>query len=399
MLHYKYLIIGGGMTADAAVRGIREVDQDGTVGLVSAESDPPYNRPPLSKGLWKDKPLGSIWRRTEDRGAVLRLECSVKSIEPRQKQIIDGNGSLYTYDKLLLATGGAPRRFPFGGDQVIYFRTLEDYRRLRALAEQRERFGVIGGGFIGSEIAAALAMHGGQVVMIFPEKGIGGRMFPGELAQFLNDFYRRKGVDVLAEESVASIEARGEQLVIGTQSVGSADKREVLVDGVVAGIGIEPNVRLAQKAGLKMDNGVVVNEFMQTSAPDIYAAGDVAAFYNPILGERIRVEHENNANTMGHLAGRTMAGAAEPYHHLPFFYSDMFELGYEAVGKADSRLTMVADWNEPNREGVIYYLQQGRVRGVVLWNVWGQVDAARQLIAESGPFRSENLKGRLMKAG
>jgi len=161
------------------------------------------------------------------------------------------------------------------------------------------------------------------------------------------------------------------------------------------GLGIEPNDKLAQAAGLKVENGIVVDEFLRTSHPDIYAAGDVARFFNPALEKSIRVEHEDNANTMGRLAGLNMAGKSEPYHHLPFFYSDMFELGYEAVGELDSRLETFADWKQPNKEGVIYYLHNGRVRGVLLWNVWGQVDAARALIAEPGPFRAEDLKGRL----
>jgi NADPH-dependent 2,4-dienoyl-CoA reductase/sulfur reductase-like enzyme len=177
--------------------------------------------------------------------------------------------------------------------------------------------------------------------------------------------------------------------------VKQSDERQVLVDGVVAGIGVQPNVELAQTAGLQVENGIVVDEFLRTRHPDIHGAGDVAAFYNPALGKRIRVEHEDNANTMGRQAGRIMAGALEPYHHLPFFYSDLFDLGYEAVGELDSRHEIVADWKEPNKEGVVYYMQSGRVRGVLLWNVWKQVDAARKLIAEPGPFRAEDLKGRL----
>jgi 3-phenylpropionate/trans-cinnamate dioxygenase ferredoxin reductase component len=171
--------------------------------------------------------------------------------------------------------------------------------------------------------------------------------------------------------------------------------REVVVDGVVAGIGIEPNVDLAKAAGLEVDNGIIVDEFLRTSHPHIYAAGDVAAFYSPALAKRIRVEHEDNANSMGRLAGRNMTGKSEPYHHLPSFYSDLFELGYEAVGEVDSRLETVADWKEPNEEGVIYYVQHGRVRGVLLWNVWEQVEAARRLIAAPGPFIPKDLLGRL----
>ena len=147
--------------------------------------------------------------------------------------------------------------------------------------------------------------------------------------------------------------------------------------------------------GIQTENGILVDEFCRTSHPDIYAAGDVANFVNPALGTRLRVEHEDNANTMGRVAGLNMAGRATPYHHLPFFYSDLFDLGYEAVGDVDARLETVADWKQQFREGVVYYLKSGRVRGVLLWNTWGQVDNARALIAEPGPFTAKELKGRL----
>lgn len=390
MQHYQYLIIGGGMTADAAVQGIRGIDPVSKIGVFSAESDPPYNRPPLSKALWKGESVETIWRKTDQKNVTFHLERTVTEIKPANKQVVDVRGNTYSWEKLLLATGGSPRRLPFGDDHIIYFRTLADYRRLRALTEQGQRFAVIGGGFIGSEIAAALTLNQKQVVMLFPGKSIGDRVFPHDLAQFVSDVYRGKGVEILAGERVSALETRGNQLVVKTSG-----EREILVDGVVAGIGIEPNVELARAASLTVENGVVVDEFLNTSHPDIYAAGDVAAFHNPALRKRLRVEHEDNANTMGRLAGRNMAGQSEPYHHLPSFYSDMFELGYEAVGELDSRLDIFADWRQPNKEGVIYYLKDGRVRGVLLWNVWGRVDAARELIAEPGPFRAENLKERL----
>ncbi|MGZ8238891.1 MAG: NAD(P)/FAD-dependent oxidoreductase [Methylobacter sp.] len=390
MTNYQYLIIGGGMTAAAAVDGIRKVDSTGEIGLISAELDTPYDRPPLSKALWKGKPLDSIWRKLENKGVKTHLGHVVKGIDPELKRIVDDKGDVFTYQKLLLATGGKPRRLPFGDDHIIYFRTLPDYLNLRALTETGRRFAVIGGGFIGSEVAAALAMNGKEVVMIFPEKDIGDRIFPRPLAQFVSDFYRQKRVEILAGEEIVGLETHGNQCVLETRT-----NREIVVDGVVAGVGIEPNVELAQTIGLKVENGIVVDEFLRTSHPDIYAAGDVAAFYNPALGKRIRVEHEDNANSMGRLAGRNMAGKFEPYHHLPFFYSDMFDLGYEAVGELDSRLETFADWKRPNEEGVIYYLQNDHVRGVLLWNVWEQVEAARQLIAEPGPFTVKDLKGRL----
>jgi 3-phenylpropionate/trans-cinnamate dioxygenase ferredoxin reductase subunit len=390
MTNHKYLIIGGGMTAAAAADGIREVDATGSIGIISAEPDAPYNRPPLSKGLWKGDPLDGIWRKAKGKAPKLHLDRVIKEILPKEKRVFDNQGNVFTYEKLLLATGGRPRRLPFDDDQIIYYRTLADYRRLRALSEKADRFAVIGGGFIGSEIAAALAMNEKKVTLIFPGHDIGDRLFPRDLARYVSGIYKEKGVELMPGEKVIASEARGNQRALKTTS-----GKTIVVDAVVAGIGLEPNIELAESIGLTTENGVVLDEFLRTSEPDIYAAGDVTAFYNPVLGKRMRVEHEDNANSMGRVAGRNMAGMVEPYDHLPFFYSDMFELGYEAVGEVDSRLETFADWKGPNEEGVIYYLKDGRVRGVLLWNVWEQVEAARKLIAEPGPFAPENLKGRL----
>jgi NADPH-dependent 2,4-dienoyl-CoA reductase/sulfur reductase-like enzyme len=278
----------------------------------------------------------------------------------------------------------------FGGDQVMYFRTLDDYRRLREIAGTDKTLAVIGGGFIGSEIAAALTLQGCKVTLLFPDDGIGARLFPPDLARFLVGYYGEKGVDVRPGQHVTGIGPRGSRIVIETRS-GLA----VTVDGVVAGIGSVPNTDLAAAAGLFVENGIVVDDRLRTSHPDVFAAGDVASFLAPVLGTRIRVEHEDNAVTMGRAAGCSMAGDPSPYAHLPFFYSDLFELGYEAVGEIDPRGETVADWKVPFREGVIYSLSAGRVRGVLLWNTWGQVDAARALIGEPGPFRAADLKGRL----
>jgi NADPH-dependent 2,4-dienoyl-CoA reductase/sulfur reductase-like enzyme len=395
MPNYTYLIVGGGMTADAAVNGIREVDPGGSIGLLGAETHPPYDRPPLSKKLWKGKPLESIWRHTEKQNVTLHLGRTARHLDTQNQRITDDQGTVYGYTKLLLATGGTPRRLPFDSGQIIYFRTLDDYERLRALTIVGQQFAVIGGGFIGSEIAAALPMNGKKVVMAFPEAGIGSRMFPRDLADFLNGYYREKGVEVLAGQIASGLDTRGGRSVLKIRNLQDNTEREVEADGIVAGIGIQPNVELAQAAGLEVENGIQVDGRLCTSDPNIHAAGDVANFYNPALDQHVRVEHEDNANTMGRLAGQAMAGRNVNYDHLPYFYSDLFDLGYEAVGEVDSRLETVADWKEPFREGVIYYLRDGRVRGVLLWNVWEQVDAARQLIAEPGPFRAETLKGRL----
>lgn len=390
---FRYVIVGGGMAADAAVEGIRGVDEDGSILVLSADADPPYSRPPLSKGLWKGDDPESVWRGTAEKGADVRTGVRVTRVDPVAKEVEDAAGATYAYDALLLTTGGQPRRLPFGADDVIYFRTLDTYRRLRELADAGERFAVVGGGFIGSEIAAALALNGKRVTEIFPGPGIGASAYPLDVSRHLNDYYRERDVDVVAEERVVGLERRGEALVLSTEG-----GRELEVDGVVAGIGIVPDTELAQAAGIETDDGIVVDELLRTSAPGVFAAGDVASFPSAAFGRLLRVEHEDNALTMGRHAGRNLAlGLAgeelEPYAHLPFFYTDMFDLGYEAVGDLDASLEVVADWREPYREGVLYYLDRGRVRGVLLWNVWGKVDEARGLVGQS--LTPEELRGQI----
>jgi 3-phenylpropionate/trans-cinnamate dioxygenase ferredoxin reductase component len=372
------------------MRGIRELDQQGSIGLVGMETDPPYKRPPLSKGLWKDKQLDSIWIKTGELGARLILGRRIVSLDADSLTVQDDRGTVYKGEKVLLATGGTPRRLPFGGDQIIYYRALPDYKRLAELSQRNLSFAVIGGGFIGSEIAAALAMNGRQVTMLFPQDGIGAAIYPHDLALFLNDYFAKKGVAVWPGESLSSVTENNGKVTLTTKA-----GRELVVDAVVAGIGIQPNVELAKSAGLQVGNGIVVDRNLATSHPGIYAAGDVAEFFNPALNKRMRVEHKDNANTMGRQVGHNMAGASEPYDHLPYFYSDLFELGYEAVGELDPSQKTVVDWKEPYQKGVVYYLAGGRVRGVLLWNVWDTIPAARALIAEPGPFKATDLKNRL----
>ncbi|MDN5934572.1 MAG: FAD-dependent oxidoreductase [Nitrosospira sp.] len=390
MKHHKYLIVGGGMTADSAVHGIRKIDQNGAIAMICEERHRPYDRPPLTKSLWKGTPYESIWRNEHDLNVAMHVGKKVVGLDPSKKTATDDAGNVYTYEKLLLATGGLVRRFPDFDERIIYYRTVDDYQKLRGLSEQGSDFVVIGGGFIGSEIAAALAMNDKRVTMIFPENGIGERVYPRPLVEFLNAYYREKGVTVLTSETVKSMQTAGAKTVITT-----GNGVEISADGVVAGLGILPNTGLAARAGLAVDNGIVVDELLRTSDPDIYAAGDVANFHSAVLDKRTRVEHEDNANIMGETAGRNMAGQADAYRHQPFFYSDLFDLGYEAVGELDSSLDIVEDWKEPFRKGVIYYLRDGRVRGVLLWNTWGQVSAATQLIAEKAEHTRATLEGRI----
>jgi NADPH-dependent 2,4-dienoyl-CoA reductase/sulfur reductase-like enzyme len=380
----RYLIVGGGLTADAACKGIRGLDPDGSIVLVGEESHPPYARPPLSKALWKGDEESTIWRGTDELGVELRLGRRIVALDLERREARDDLGVSYAYEKLLLATGGRTRRLPFGGEEVIYFRTLDDYRRLRALADGGAQFVVIGGGFIGSEIAAALALNGRAATMVFPEEGIGSRIFPADISVALNDYYRDRGVEVLAGASVTGIEQ-------GRVTLG--DGRMLEAATIVAGLGIEPSVELAADAGLPVANGVVVDAFGRVGGrDDVFAAGDVARFPVATLGGELRVEHEDHAKSHGRQVGANMAGADEPYEHLPFFYSDLFDLGYEAVGELDPRLDTLGDWSDLGAEATIYYVdRERRPRGALLWNRFGQVDAARELIRAGKPMTRNAL--------
>jgi NADPH-dependent 2,4-dienoyl-CoA reductase/sulfur reductase-like enzyme len=380
----KYLIVGGGMTADAAVKGIREHDVDGSIVLVGAETHPPYKRPPLTKGLWSGADEAKIWKNTEDAGADLILGRRIVALDLGARRATDDQGADYGYEKLLLATGGTPRRLDGGDDHVIYYRTLDDFRKLRQIAEGGASVVVIGAGFIGSELAASLTSTGAKVTMVFPEAGVTSRVLPDRLARFVTDYFREKGVEMLSEDTVASVE--------GT-TVHTGSGRTLEADAVVAGLGIVPNVELAEAAGLPVDNGIVVDKYGRVDGrDDVFAAGDVANYPNLVLGGQFRVEHEDHANTHGRFVGGNMAGANQPYDYLPLFYSDLFDLGYEAVGEVDSRLATVETWEEPNRKGTIAYVDDaGRPRGFLLWNVWDKVDAARELIRAGEPVREGAL--------
>jgi NADPH-dependent 2,4-dienoyl-CoA reductase/sulfur reductase-like enzyme len=371
MRSYRYLVVGGGMTGDAVCNGIRDADPEGSIGLVGEEPVAPYKRPPLTKGLWKNGDEAKIWR-NQEHGAELVLGRRVVSIDPAAHTALDDTGDEYAYERLVLATGGAPRRLGGDDENVIYFRTLDDYRRLRALSDDGATFLVVGGGFIGSEIAAALRSQERDVTMVFPEPGVGWRTLPPGLARFVTDYYREHGVDIQAESMFESSEG---------------------FDAVVAGLGIVPRTELAEAAGLPVDDGIVVDEYGRVEG-DVFAAGDVARFPILALGKTGRVEHEDHANTHGRLVGANAAGAHERYDHLPFFYSDLFDLGYEAVGELDSRSDTVELWLEPNRKGIVAYVDAAaRPRGFLLWNVWGAVEPARELIRAGEPVDEGTLRG------
>lgn len=247
---------------------------------------------------------------------------------------------------------------------------------------------MVGGGFIGSEIAAALSMSEAKVTMIFPGRELGVRVFPEPLALSIQGKYEERGIRILAGDALTSIALASGRLAVETRR-GEAEE----YDAIVVGIGVEPETELAESARLALGNGIEVNERLETSVNDIYAAGDNASFPYQALGKRMRVEHWDNAVSQGKAAGRNMAGAGEPFTYMPYFYSDLFEFGYEAVGDVSSSLTTYADWQEENETGAVYYLEDGLVRGVMLCNVWGKLDEARALIRSGKRVSERELVG------
>jgi 3-phenylpropionate/trans-cinnamate dioxygenase ferredoxin reductase component len=393
---YAYIIIGAGLTGASAVDGIRERDKDGSILLIGAEKHLPYDRPPLSKKLWfGKKKVEEIFVHDQEfyerNGVTMASGVSATSVDAKQKSVTTSDGKSYRYQKLLLATGGFPRHLTVpGGDLegILYFRTLDDYLKLRQGSSEGKTAVVIGGGFIGSELAAALTINKVDVTMIFPDLTLVSRVFPEYLARAVQEDYRKRGVNILAGEKPASFIKKNGRFITRTE-------RGTIIesDMVVVGIGIALALDLPRKAGLQTANGIIVNEYLEASLPDIYAAGDVALFPYKALGKQMRVEHWDNALNQGKWAGRNMAGAKEPYTYMPYFFSDLFDFGYEAVGEVDAGLETYADWQKENDKGVIYYQSDGKVRGAMMCNVWDKVEAARRLIQAGARVSKESLHG------
>ncbi|MFN3950762.1 NAD(P)/FAD-dependent oxidoreductase [Microbacterium sp.] len=392
--HFDYLIVGGGMVADTAARGIREIDSDGSIGILSDDVDEPYTRPALSKKLWTDDeftwdkvPLGTA----ADTGAEVRLRTRATALRPDAHEV-DADGETFSYAKLLVATGGKPIALPIDdhseGERALSFRTAEDYRRLRSLAEDVDRIAVVGGGYIGSELAAALVQNDVDTVLIHTGAVLGDAVFPAALAERFEKLFRDAGVEIVAGSKVESGRADADGVTLRLEN-----GDEVRADAVVSGLGIEVATDLAEHAGLTVDDGIVVDAQLRASVDDVYAAGDVASYPDRLLGRR-RVEHVDNANEQGKAAGRNLAGAAEPYTHTPYYYSAVFGIRYEAVGTLDSSLETVEDWRD-TEHGVVYYLDDDRVVGVLLWNVEDARDAARAVLAEADTLTRDDLVGRI----
>jgi 3-phenylpropionate/trans-cinnamate dioxygenase ferredoxin reductase subunit len=392
MKTYEYLIVGGGMVADAAARGIRERDTEGTIGILSADIDPPYTRPALSKKLWTDPeftwdqvPLGT----TEETGAELHLETLVTAIDREAHTVTTADGDEIGYRRLLLATGSTPRTVSVPeDDRILFFRSAADYRRLRELTEIGGRAVVVGGGYIGAEIAAALVQNGVETELVFPSETLGGETFPAEIAARYEALFRDGGVELVPGARVEEVQPAGNRLHVVLEG-----GEERPADLVVFGLGAEPVTDIAEQAGLPVDDGVIVDEYLTTADDAVWAAGDIASYPDAILG-RTRVEHVDNANEMGAAVGRSMAGERVPYTHTPYFYSQVFGTRWEAVGTLDpEKDPLVVDLGDDR--AVVYYRDDaGAPVGVLLWNVEDARDLARAVLVD-GETDAEALRTRI----
>jgi len=399
---YDHVIIGGGIAADAAARAIRETDEDASIAILSADPHAPVYRPALSKDLWTGEdpdPDSQDLGTAEATGAELFTSTLVTELLPSSHTVVTARGERIRYRTALLATGSVPRRLPGVEDErVAYLRTVGDYRHLRTLAADGARIAVVGGGYIGTEVAAALTRTGAAVTLAHSGARILEHMFPASITSPLEEVFAGKGVELVDGFRLEGVDA-GETLTLRGE-----DGRTLTADAVVLGLGALPDTFLAAEAGIETDRDlVIVDPRQRTSVPDVFAAGDVVLYDDALLGQR-HVEHVDHAEASGALAGANMARPEqeqEEYSHTPLFFSDLFDDGYEAVGRLDSSLEMREVWDEEGKAAVVHYLEDGLVEGVLLWNTWDSVPAARELIAESqaGDLYIDSLESRIRPGG
>ena len=381
-----FLIAGAGLAGAKAAETLREQGFDGRIVLIGEESERPYERPPLSKGYL----LGTAERDTmyvhprtwyADNDVDLRLGTVVRAVDPAGHEVTLGDGTQLSYTKLLLATGSSPRPLPVPGadqDGVLYLRRAEDSDRIKATLQSASRVVVIGAGWIGLEVAAAARAAGVEVTVIEAARLPLLAVLGPEVAQVFADLHRQHGVTARFNAQVAEITATAGR----ADGVRLAGGELLAADAVVVGIGITPNTGLAAAAGLKVDNGVVVDAQLRTSAPDIHAAGDVANAFHPLLGRSIRVEHWANALNQPKVAAAAMLGQDVAYERVPYFFTDQYDLGMEYSGYVEpgGYDQLVFRGDVAGREFVAFWLGGGQVLAGMNVNVWDVTEAIQALV-------------------
>ncbi|HEY9411684.1 MAG TPA: FAD-dependent oxidoreductase [Jiangellaceae bacterium] len=385
MAQHSFLIAGGGLAGAKAAQTLREEGFTGRIQIVGAENERPYERPPLSKGYLNGTAArdtiyvhGPGWYQEND--VELLLGSPAVDLDPVGHKLTLSTGTILGYDKLLLATGSSARRLPDTDLEGLYYlRDARDADALRvALTVGDRRVVIVGAGWIGMEIAAAARGHGNQVTVVDPEPTPLRAALGDELGQMFADLHTEHGVDLRLRTRVHTFTRAGDR-VTGLLT----DNGETLsADIVVVGVGAQPNVGLAEKAGLTIDNGIVADEAMRTSGPDIYAVGDVAKTYNPLLGRPLRVEHWANALHGGPAAARSMLGHQVAYDPVPYFYTDQYDLGMEYSGHVEpgGYDQLVYRGDRLGRQFIAFWLTAGRVVAGMNVNVWDVTPAVERLI-------------------
>ncbi len=361
----KYVLIGGGVAAGQAAKQIREADTSGPIVMVGQEPYAPYDRPPLSKEFLRgDKPREQLFFDPEafyrDRRIELVLGVAVRELDTARKTVRLTSGEVIAFEKALIATGGRPVQLKIPGANlpgVHYLRTLDDSAAIAAEALPGRRAVIVGGGFIGLELAASLTQKGVHVAVVEAAPHVWARFADATLAGFFQDYCARKGVAFHTSQRVSEIRGDGRPAAVVTR-----DGLELPCEFVCIGVGIVPSVELAQMAGLAVDNGVVVNEFLQSSHADVYAAGDVANYLDPVFGKRRRVEHWGHAEYSGQLAGKNMAGAQEPYDLLTYVWSDIFDLHLEFAGDESEHDQVLVRGRREDGAFTVLYLKDSALR-------------------------------------
>lgn len=339
MAKSKYLILGGGMVAGYAAKEMVERGlKAGELTIVSADDALPYERPPLSKGFLagKDNESGITINSQEwyrQHGIEVKLKTTIDSVDVKKRQLRAARGEDFQCDRLLIATGARARTLNVPGKDltnVFYLRSMADSRKIRAAAEKSKRAVVIGGGFIGMEVAAVLTQKNIRATMIFPEERVWKRMFTPEMSAFFERYYAARGVEILAKSNVAGFEGDG-----AVNAVRLEAGRMVSCDMAIAGVGAAPVTELFEKTEIAGRDGLQVNEFLETAEEGVYAAGDVANYPDAIFEKRRRVEHWDNAVSQGQHWARVAMGDRQPFVHVPYFFSDVFDLSYEFWGDSD----------------------------------------------------------------
>jgi 3-phenylpropionate/trans-cinnamate dioxygenase ferredoxin reductase subunit len=381
-----FVIVGASLAGAKAAQTLREEGFGGPVVLIGTEADRPYERPPLSKGflLGQDE-RDSIfvhepgWYAEHD--VDLRLGVTATAIDRAARRVTVTGGEPVSYDKLLITTGASPRRLRVPGadlDGVLYLRSVEDSQRLRAVLEAAGRIVIAGSGWIGLETAAAARHYGCEVTVVEPEPGALHRSVGPELGEVFADLHRSHGVTFRFGEGVSELVGSGGQVTGVVTSQGTELPAEI----VVVGIGAIPNAAFAAEAGLEVDNGILVDEALRSSDPDIFAAGDVANSFNPLLGRRIRVEHWNNALTGGPVAAKAMLGQQVSFDQVPYFFSDQYDLGMETAGVPEpgGYDDVVYRGDKDTLEFIAFWLNDRAVVAGMNVNVWDVNDDIQALI-------------------